>query len=57
MSMILAAGKSCTADESDMAMVKYTVSIGIMLIAIVATILSIGIWINTEGSTFDGALS
>ena len=56
MSMILAAAKGFTADESGTALVEYTVLVGIMLIAVVATILSVGTWINTKWSTFNGAL-
>jgi pilus assembly protein Flp/PilA len=48
MTKALNAIKRFSADEDGAALVEYTVLLGIMLVAVIATIVLVGSWINTK---------
>ena len=43
-------------DEEGAALIEYTVLLGIMLVAVIATIVLVGGWINTQWTNLQGAL-
>jgi len=43
-------------DEDGAALIEYTVLLGILLVAVIATIGLVGTWINTQWTTLQGAL-
>jgi pilus assembly protein Flp/PilA len=43
-------------DEEGAALIEYTVLLGIMLVAVIATIVLVGTWINTQWTTLHAAL-
>ena len=43
-------------DEDGAALVEYTVLLGILLIAVIATIIGVGTWINGEWTALNTAL-
>ncbi len=45
------------ADENGAALVEYTVLIGIMLVAVIAAIISVGNWVNTQWTNLNTALN
>ncbi len=49
--------KKLSRDEKGAALVEYTVLLGIMLVAVIATISLVGGWINTKWSALWTALS
>jgi pilus assembly protein Flp/PilA len=57
MNKILNLTKHFVADESGAAMVEYTVLIGIMLTAVILSIISIGGWVNTKWTALNTALT
>ena len=44
-------------DEEGAALIEYTVLLGILLIAVIATIGLVGVWINGKWSALQGQLS
>jgi pilus assembly protein Flp/PilA len=44
-------------DESGAALIEYTVLLGILLVAVIAIITAVGIWINGEWGALNGAIS
>jgi pilus assembly protein Flp/PilA len=44
-------------DADGAALVEYTVLLGIMLVAVIATIVAVGGWINTKWTTLNTALA
>jgi pilus assembly protein Flp/PilA len=44
-------------DEEGAALVEYTVLLGIMLVAVIATIVAVGGWINTKWTALNTALA
>jgi len=45
------------ADEEGAALIEYTVLIGIMLVAVIAAIIAVGGWINTQWTNLNTALN
>ena len=43
-------------DEEGAALIEYTVLLGIMLVAVIATIVLVGGWINTQWTNLQAAL-
>lgn len=43
-------------DEEGAALIEYTVLLGVLLVAVIATIGLVGAWINTKWTTLQGAL-
>ena len=44
------------ADEDGAALIEYTVLLGILLIAVIAIIFAVGVWINKEWASLNGAI-
>ena len=44
-------------EESGVAMVEYTILLGIITVAVIATIILVGAWVNTQWSDLWTALS
>ena len=49
--------KKLAADEEGAALIEYTVLLGILLIAVIATIALVGGWINTQWTTLQKQLT
>jgi len=43
-------------DEEGAALIEYTVLLGIMLVAVIATIVLVGTWVHTQWTTLQAAL-
>lgn len=56
MSKVLTALKRFRSDEDGAALIEYTVLLGIMLVAVVATITLVGTWISGQWTTLNTAL-
>jgi pilus assembly protein Flp/PilA len=48
--------KKLKADDSGAALVEYTVLIGIMLVAVIVTIVAVGTWVGGQWTSLNGAL-
>jgi pilus assembly protein Flp/PilA len=57
MNKFLNLAKRFVADENGAALVEYTVLIGIMLAAVILSIISIGGWVNTKWTALNTALT
>jgi pilus assembly protein Flp/PilA len=57
MTKIVNLAKRFVANEDGAALVEYTVLIGIMLVAVIATIIAVGTWVNTKWTALNSALS
>ena len=44
-------------DEDGAALIEYTVLLGILLIAVVATIIAVGSWVNGRWTALNGAIN
>jgi pilus assembly protein Flp/PilA len=44
-------------DENGAALIEYTVLLGIMIAAVVTTIIAVGTWINGKWTAFNGAIN
>ena len=44
-------------DESGAALIEYTVLLGIMVVAVVATIIAVGGWVNAQWTAFNTAVN
>ncbi len=44
-------------DEEGAALIEYTVLLGIMVVAVIATIIAVGTWVNGKWTTLNGQLS
>ena len=56
MTKALNLAKRFVADEEGAALIEYTVLIGIMLIAVIATIIAVGTWVNTKWTALNNNL-
>jgi pilus assembly protein Flp/PilA len=56
MSKALAFIDSFRKDEEGAALVEYTVLLGLMLIAVILTIVAVGGWVNGKWTALNGAL-
>ena len=43
-------------EENGAAMIEYTVLLGIITVAVIATIILVGAWVSTQWKTFEAAL-
>lgn len=57
MTNLLTLAKRFLADEDGTALIEYTVLLGIMMITIIATILSVGNWVNVRWTNLNTALN
>ena len=57
MTKVLNLAKRFVADEEGAALIEYTVLIGVMLIAVIVAILSVGNWVNNRWSALNSALA
>ena len=57
MTKLLSQIKSFANDEEGAALIEYTVLLGIMLVAVIATIVFVGGWINTQWTALKGAIA
>ncbi len=57
MTKVMNLAKRFVADEEGAALVEYTVLIGIMLVAVIAAIISVGNWVNTKWTNLNTALN
>jgi pilus assembly protein Flp/PilA len=57
MTKIVNLAKRFVADEEGAALIEYTVLIGVMLIAVIATILAVGSWVNTKWTALNTNLA
>jgi len=48
--------KQLIADEDGAALIEYTVLLGILLIAVIATIVGVGAWVNTQWTSLNTAI-
>ena len=56
MTSVLNLAKRFAADEEGAALIEYTVLIGIMLTAVIATIITVGTWVNTKWTALNNNL-
>ena len=56
MTKVLGALKKFGRDEEGAALIEYTVLLGILIVAVIATIGLVGTWINTQWSTLNASL-
>jgi pilus assembly protein Flp/PilA len=56
MSKVLAFIETFRKDEDGAALVEYTVLLGILLVAVILTIIAVGKWINGEWTALNNAL-
>ena len=56
MTKILALVQKIKNDEEGAALIEYTVLLGIMLVAVIATIVLVGTWITEQWNTLEGTL-
>jgi pilus assembly protein Flp/PilA len=57
MTKVVNVAKRFVADEEGAALVEYTVLLGIMLVAVIATIVTVGSWVSTQWTTLNTALN
>lgn len=57
MTKVVNLAKRFVANEDGAALVEYTVLIGIMLVAVIATIIAVGTWVNTKWTALNTALN
>jgi pilus assembly protein Flp/PilA len=56
MSKVLAFIETFRKDEDGAALVEYTVLLGILLVAVIATIIQVGNWVNIKWQALNGVL-
>ena len=56
MAKILASIRQLNNDEEGAALIEYTVLLGIMLVAVIATIVLVGAWISGQWVTLEATL-
>jgi pilus assembly protein Flp/PilA len=44
-------------DEEGAALIEYTVLLGILVVAVIATIIAVGVWVNGKWTALQGQLS
>ena len=57
MTKVLNLAKQFAADEEGAALIEYTVLIGILLVAVIATIVGVGNWVNNQWTTLNNTLT
>jgi pilus assembly protein Flp/PilA len=48
--------KQLKSDEDGASLIEYTVLLGVMLVAVIATIVAVGGWVNTQWTTLNGQI-
>lgn len=56
MTKMLALVRQIKSDEEGAALIEYTVLLGIMLVAVIATIVLVGTWISGQWTTLEATL-
>ena len=56
MSKMLSLVRQLAGDEEGAALIEYTVLLGIMLVAVIATIVLVGTWISGQWTTLEATL-
>ena len=56
MSRIIALVRRIARDEDGAALIEYTVLLGILIVAVIATITLVGTWVTGQWTTLQGAL-
>ena len=56
MTKMLALVRQFKSDEEGAALIEYTVLLGIMLVAVIATIVLVGTWISGQWTTLESTL-
>jgi len=57
MSKVVNLAKRFVADEEGAALIEYTVLLGIMLVAVIGTIVSVGSWVSGKWTTLNNTLT
>jgi pilus assembly protein Flp/PilA len=57
MTKVLNLAKRFVADEEGAALIEYTVLLGIMLIAVITTIIAVGNWVGNKWTALNSGLS
>jgi len=57
MSNVLTLVRRLAKDEDGATLIEYTVLIGVMLVAVIGTIVAVGNWVNTKWSLLNASLS
>ena len=57
MSNVLTLVRRLRKDEDGATLIEYTVLLGIMLVAVIGTIVAVGNWVNTKWSLLNAGLS
>jgi pilus assembly protein Flp/PilA len=57
MTKILGALKKFQKDENGAALIEYTVLLGILVVAVIATIGAVGTWVDTKWTALNGQLN
>ena len=57
MTKVMNLAKRFVADEEGAALIEYTVLLGVMLIAVIATIIAVGSWVNVKWTALNSNLS
>jgi pilus assembly protein Flp/PilA len=57
MTKVLNLAKRFVADEEGAALIEYTVLLGIMLIAVITTIIAVGNWVGNKWTTLNSSLA
>ena len=57
MTKVLNLAKRFVADEEGAALIEYTVLLGIMLVAVIVTIIAVGNWVGTKWTALNTALN
>jgi pilus assembly protein Flp/PilA len=57
MTKVVNLAKRFVADEEGAALIEYTVLIGVMLVAVIATIVAVGGWVNTKWTALNANLN
>jgi pilus assembly protein Flp/PilA len=57
MTKVLSLAKRFVADEEGAALIEYTVLLGIMLIAVITTIIAVGNWVGNKWTALNSGLA
>jgi pilus assembly protein Flp/PilA len=56
MKKLMTMARQFRGDENGAAMIEYTVLLGIITVAVIATVILVGTWVGTQWTTLNGAL-
>ena len=57
MRSLMKLGRQLMADEEGAALIEYTVLLGILLVAVIAIIFAVGVWVNKEWASLNSHLT